>query len=103
LHVKVLSTGLVTEVERPVYASVDFLACSCIWLSWIRCNVVSEEAKEDEEWRAWLEDFGDYEHDDHKSGTGIFTSGAQFGNPLRRYGVLSSYFISHLIAAFRSL
>jgi len=99
----VLSTGLVTEVERPVYASVDFLACSCIWLSWIRCDVVFEEAKEDERRGSWLEEISAYQYDDHKSGTGIFTSGSQFGNPLRRYGVLSSYFISHLIAAFRSL
>jgi hypothetical protein len=103
LHVKVLSTGLVTEVERSVYAMVDFSACSCIWLSWIRCDVVLEEAKEDEGPGYRLEEIRDYEHDDHKSGTGIFTSGAQFGKPLRRCGVLSSYFISHLIAAFRSL
>ena len=42
-----LSTGLVTEVERAVYALVDLLACSCIWLSWIRCDVVFEEAMKD--------------------------------------------------------
>ena len=98
-----LSTGLVTEVERPVYASVDFLACSCIWLSWIRCDVVSEEAKEDEGRGSRVEEIWEYEHDDHRSGTGIFTSEAQFGNPLERCGVLSYYFNSPLIGAFRSL
>lgn len=90
MHVKVLSTGLVTEVERPIYALVDLLACACIWLSWIRCDVVVEEAKGDEGRGSRLEEIWDYEHDDHKSGTGIFTSGAQFGIPLTRCGVLSS-------------
>ncbi len=80
------STGLVTKVERLVYALVVFLACSCIWLSWIRCDVVSEEAREDEGHESRLEEIWDYEHNHQKSGTSIFTSGAEFGNPLRRCG-----------------
>jgi hypothetical protein len=99
----VISTGLVTKVERLVYALVDLLACSCIWLSWIRCDVVFEEEGEDEGRGSRLEEIWDYEHDHHKGGTGIFTSGEQISNPLTRCGVLSSYFISHLIEAFRSL
>jgi hypothetical protein len=102
LHVKVLSTGLVTNVEQPVFALVDFSACSCIWLCWIRCEVVFEEAREDEGRASRLEKIWNYEHDRHKSGTGIFSSGAQFGKPLRRCGVLGSYFITHLIGAFQS-
>jgi hypothetical protein len=103
LHVKVFSTGLVATVERSVCALVDFLACSCIWLSWNRCDVVFEEEREDEGRGSRLDEIWDYEHDHHKSGTGIVTSGAQFGNPLTRCGVLSSYFNSPLIGAFRSL
>ena len=98
-----LSTGLVTKIEPPVYALVDLFACSCIWLSWNRCDVVFEEVGEFEGRGSRLEEIWDYEHDHHKSGTGIFTSGAQFGNPLERCGVLSSYFNSPLIGAFRTL
>ena len=60
LHVMVQSTGLVTKVELPVYALAAFLTCSCIWLSWIRCDVVSEEAREDEGQGSMLEEIWDY-------------------------------------------
>ena len=73
LHVKVQSTGLVTEVEL-ISLCIDWflLSCSCIWWSWIRCDVVSEEAREDEGQGSRVEEIWDFEHNHHKNGVGIW-------------------------------
>lgn len=46
------------------------------------------EESEDEGQGFLHEEICDYEHDCLKSGSDMFTSGAQFGNPLTRCGVL---------------